>query len=72
MAQAFYALGRTSEAVAAWEFAALLGHNFAKLFIGHANLMDKRDDIGIAQIDAFMQKYGYPDPNWVRERVTGS
>ena len=71
MAQAFYALGRTSEAVAAWELAAQLGHNFAKLFIGHANLVDKRDDIGIAQIEAFMQEYGYPDTNWVRELVTG-
>jgi len=72
MAQALYALGRTSEAVAAWELAVQLGHNFAKLFIGHANLVDKRDDIAIAHIEASLQEYGYPDTNWVRELVTGA
>jgi tetratricopeptide (TPR) repeat protein len=72
MAQALYALGRTSEALAAWELAAQLGHNFAKLFIGHANLVDKRDDIGIAQIESSLQEYGFPDTSWVRELVTGA
>jgi tetratricopeptide (TPR) repeat protein len=72
LANALYAVGRTSEAVAAWELAAQLDHVFAKLFIGSANLVDKRDDIAIAHIEAWLQEYGYPDSNWVRELVTGA
>ncbi len=55
LANALYALGRTSEAVAAWELADQLDHVYAKLFIGRANLVDKRDDIAIAQIEASLQ-----------------
>ena len=72
LANALYALGRTSEAVAAWELAAQLDHVFAKWFISSANLVDKRDDIAIAHFEAWVQEYGYSDSNWVRELMTGA
>jgi tetratricopeptide (TPR) repeat protein len=71
-ANALNALGRTSEAIAAWERAAQLDHIFAKWFISVANLVDNRDDIGIAYYEAWLQDYGFSDSTWVRELVTGA
>jgi TolB-like protein len=72
LGNALYALGRTSEAVAAWERADQLDHIFAKWFIANANLVDKRDDIAIAHYEAWMQEYGFSDSSWLRELVTGA
>jgi TolB-like protein/Flp pilus assembly protein TadD len=72
LANALYAVGRTTEADAAWELAAQLGHNLAKWLVGIANLFEKRDDIFIAQLEAWLQENGYPDSSWVRELVTGA
>jgi TolB-like protein/Tfp pilus assembly protein PilF len=72
LANALYALGRTDEAIAAWERAAQLDHSFAKAFISAANLLDKQDDIGIAYLEAWVQDYGFPDSSWVRELVTSA
>ena len=72
LANALYALGRTSEAVAAWELADQLDHVFAKLFIGRANLVNKRDDNAIDHIEASLQKYRIHDTNWIRELATGA
>jgi tetratricopeptide (TPR) repeat protein len=71
-ALALYAVGRNGEAVAAWERADQLGHSFAKGFNGIASLLEKRDDIAITQLEAWLQEYGYPDSSWVRELVTGA
>jgi tetratricopeptide (TPR) repeat protein len=71
LANALYAVGRTAEADAAWELAAQRGHNTAKAFISIVNLLEKRDDIAIAQLEALLQESGYPDSSWVRELVTG-
>lgn len=72
LGQALYALGHTSEAVAAWERAAQLGHASAKTSIIYANLVDKRDDIAIAHYEASLQAWGVADTSWVRELVTGA
>jgi len=72
LANALHADGRTSEAVAAWEFAAQLGHIYAKWFVGNVNLVDERDAIAIAHIEASLQEFGYPDTSWIRELVTGA
>ena len=72
MANALYSLGRTSEALAAWERAAQLDQIYANMFISAANLVGKRDDIAIAHYETWIQDYGYPDSSWVRELLTGA
>jgi len=71
LANALYALGRTSEAEAALEFADQLGSNQAKWAIGAVNLVKKQDDIAIAHFEANLEQNGFPS-NWVRELVTGA
>ncbi len=67
-----YAVGRTSEAVAALEVADQLGATSAKWMLGEVTLVEKQDDIAIAHFEAWLQQYGYPDSSWVRELVTGA
>jgi len=71
LADALYAVGRTSEAVAALELADQLGANIAKWDIGIVKLVEKQDDIAIAHFEAFLEQEGLPS-NWVRELVTGA
>ncbi len=71
LANALYAVGRTSEAVAALDLALQLGHDFAKWVIGQVNLIEKQDDIAIAHFQAYLEQDGLPS-NWVRELVTGA
>jgi hypothetical protein len=71
LAVALYAVGRTSESLAALDRALRLGSEFATWFIGAVNLVEKQDDIAIAHFEAFLKQKGLPS-NWVRELVTGA
>jgi TolB-like protein len=72
LAEALFAVGRTSEAVAALELADQLGSTAAKWVIGAVNLVDRQDDIAIAHFEAWLQQNDYPDSSWVRDLVTGA
>ena len=72
LSEVLFAVGRTSEAVAALELADQLGSTAAKWVIGAVNLVDKQDEIAIAHFEAWLQQYDYPDSNWIRELVTGA
>ena len=72
MFQALYAVGRTSEAIAALEIADQLGRYGTNWSFGTVNLVEKRDDIAIAYFEAWLQQHNYPDSTWVRELVTGA
>ncbi len=65
-----YAVGRTSEAVAALELALQPGYDFATLHMGAVNLVEKQDDAAIAHFEALLQYDA--DSAWVRELVTGA
>jgi tetratricopeptide (TPR) repeat protein len=69
--ETLYAVGRTSEAVAALELANQLGNDVEKWGIGAVNLVEKRDEIAIAHFESLLQQY-YDDSAWVRELVTGA
>ncbi len=69
--ETLYAVGRTSEAVAALEVADQLGGTSAKWVIGEVNLVEKQDDVAIAHFEADLEQDGLPS-NWVRELVTGA
>jgi tetratricopeptide (TPR) repeat protein len=71
LAAALYAVGRTSESLAALDLAAQLDHDFATWVIGNVNLVEKQDDIAIAHFEAYLEQGGLPS-NWVRELVTGA
>ena len=71
LAVALYAVGRTSESLAALDRALQLGSENATWFIGDVNLVEKQDDIAIAHFEAFLKQKGLPS-NWVRELVTGA
>jgi len=71
LANALYAVGRTSESLAALDLALQLGNDFSKWNIGQVNLMEKQDDIAIAHFEAYLEQDGLPS-NWVRELVTGA
>ncbi len=68
--ETLYAVGRTSEAVAALELAAQLGMDYARWLLGVVNLVERRDDSAITHFEAALQQQGYPDSSWVRELVT--
>jgi len=70
--ETLYAVGRTSEAVAALELAAQLGMDYARWLLGVVNLVERRDDSAITHFEASLQQQGYPDSSWVRELVTGA
>jgi len=69
--QTLYAVGRTSEAVAALELVIQLGNDFEKRSMGEVNLVAERDEIAIAHFESFLQKY-YDDSAWVGELMTGA
>ena len=69
--ETLYAVGRTSDAVAALEIAIQLGSDFAEWRIGEVNLVEQRDEIAIAHFESYMQQY-YVDTAWIRELVTGA
>jgi tetratricopeptide (TPR) repeat protein len=69
--KSLYAVGRTSEALAALEVADQLAPD-ANRIVGAANLVEKRDDIAIAHIEAFLQQHDYGDSSWVRDLVAGA
>ncbi len=72
LSEVLFAVGRTSEAVAALELADQLGSTAAKWVIGAVNLVDKRDDIAIDHFEAWLQQNDYPDSSWVRDLVAGA
>jgi len=69
LADALYAVGRTSEAVAAFEVVDQLDHDLAKWVLGVFNLVQKQDDIAIAHFEAWLQQRD-ADSSWVRDLVT--
>ncbi len=72
MANALYAVGRTSESLAARDVALQLDHDYAQWTIGEVNLVEKQDDTAIAHFEAFLQQQDYAGLSWVRELVTGA
>jgi TolB-like protein len=70
--ESLYAIGRTSEAVAALELAAELGMDSARWSLGMVNLVERQDSSAITHFEASLQQQGYPDSSWVRELVTGA
>lgn len=71
VADAFFAVGRTSEAVNELEFADQLGGGYAKWGLGEANIVEKQDDVAIAYFEALHKQAGLPT-NWIREMVTAA
>jgi tetratricopeptide (TPR) repeat protein len=69
LAQALYAVERTGEAAAALDLALQFGNDFLKWRIGEVNLVEKQDEIAIANFEASLRQTG-GDPTWVREFVT--
>jgi tetratricopeptide (TPR) repeat protein len=69
--ETLYAVGRTSEAVAALELANQLGNDVEKWMLGAVNLVEKQDEIAIAHFEGSLEQDGLPS-NWVRELVTGA
>ena len=72
LSEVLFAVGRSSEAVAALELADQLGSTAAKWVIGAVNLVDKQDDIAIAHFEAWLQQNGYSDSSWVRDLIIGA
>ena len=72
LSETLYAVGRTSEAMAALGVVEHLGSNFANWEFGIVNLVDKQDEIAIAHFEAYLQQHDYPDSSWVMELVTGA
>ncbi len=66
-----YAVGRTSESLAALDLARHLGSDPAELVLGVVNLVDKQDDIAIDHFEAWLQQRD-TDSSWVRELVNGA
>jgi len=71
LANALYAVGRTSESLMTRELALQLGNEFANWVIGNTNLAERQDDIAIAHFEAFLEQKGLPS-NWVRDLVIGA
>jgi tetratricopeptide (TPR) repeat protein len=69
-----YAVGRTSEAMAAMEVLDQLdpeGTFAANAHIGDAHLVDKRDEAAIASYEALFRQLDI-DSSWIRELITGA
>ncbi len=67
-----YAVGHTSEAIAALDVAEQLGDKYARYVIAIMNLADKQDEAAIVHFEAWFQQQDNPDSAWVRELVTGA
>lgn len=72
LSEVLFAVGRRSEAIAAMELADQLGSVAAKWVIGALNLVDKQDEVAIANFEAWLHQSGYADTAWVRDLVTGA
>ena len=72
LSQVLYAVGRTSEAMAALGVADHLNPDGANWDFGIVNLVDKQDDIAITYFETWLQQHDYSDSTWVRELVTGA
>ena len=71
LAETLYAVGRTSDALAAMNVADQLDPNGAKWMLGEMNLVAKQDDIAIAHFEAVLEHDGSAS-SWVRELVTAA
>ena len=71
LSEVLYAVGRTSEAMAALELAHQLDSDFRNWEIGEMNLVEKQDDIAIVHFEAFLRQRN-ADSAWVRNLVTGA
>ena len=69
--ETLYAVGRTSEAVAALVLVIQHGDDFEERSIGEVNLVEMRDEIAVAHFESFLQRY-YDDSSWVRQLMTGA
>jgi TolB-like protein len=72
LAEALYAVGRTSEAIAALEVFDRVDADGGKWVLGEMKLVEKQDDIAIAYFEADLQRSGNHDSSWVKELVTGA
>ena len=71
MSKGLYAVGRTSEAIAALGVEDQLNPDGADLPIGEVNLVEKRDDAAITRFEAGLEEDGLSS-NWVRGLVSGA
>jgi TolB-like protein/DNA-binding winged helix-turn-helix (wHTH) protein/Flp pilus assembly protein TadD len=71
LAETLYAVGRTSDALAATNVADQLDPNGAQWMLGEMNLVAKQDDIAIANFEAALEQDGSAS-SWVRELVTAA
>jgi TolB-like protein len=71
LANALFAVGRTSESHAARDLALQLGNDVGNLVIGEVNLLERQDDIAIAHFEAYLEQNGLAS-NWVSTLVTGA
>jgi tetratricopeptide (TPR) repeat protein len=66
----YYAVGRTSEALAAMEVSVQLRGRGASWMTGNLSLLDMQDEQAIALSEAFWQGRNHPDISWVRDLIT--
>jgi len=71
LAETLYAVGRTSDALAAMNVADQLDPNGTQWMLGEMNLVAKQDDIAIAHFEAVLEHDGSAS-SWVRELVTAA
>ncbi len=69
LADALYAVGRTSEAIAALELMKQLGGQSADRILGEINLVAKRDELAVSQLEAWMDRYDSGNSDWISEFV---
>jgi TolB-like protein len=72
LSNALYAVGHTSEALAALEVADQLGSELTKEAFGQVNLVERQDETAIAYFEAMLEQQGMSDSSWVRTLVTGA
>jgi len=71
LAEALFAVGRTSESIAAMNLAIEFNHELAENALGAMNLVNEQDDIAIAHFEAVLERNELPS-NWVSDLVTGA
>jgi len=71
LSAALWALGRTSEAIAALEVVDLLSPGGANWTFGVIDLLEKRDDSAVAHFEAALEQIGLPS-DWVSDLVAGA
>jgi len=70
--ESLYAVGRTSEAVAALERSGQFGNSYAAWSMGVVNLVEGQDDSAIVYFEAWGRQLDAADSNWARDLVTGA